>query len=167
MTGDWEKAIEFVLRMEGGAAGEKDPNDPGGYTKFGISTKSYPRLDIKNLTLDQAKEIYRRDFWNDCHCDELPSRFSLIVFDTAVNMGQGTARRLLQMTLDVEVDGIIGQQTVSAAFMASPRRAMKYLAFRQAEYDRRILANPKLLVYAVNWSFRVLSLFETASKETV
>jgi lysozyme family protein len=57
----WETAIAFVLRMEGGTTVENDPHDPGGMTKFGISHKAFPDLDIANLTLEQAKEIYRRE----------------------------------------------------------------------------------------------------------
>ena len=55
------KAFEKVLRHEGGYV--NDPLDLGGETKYGISKRSYPHLDIKNLTLDQAKQIYFRDFW--------------------------------------------------------------------------------------------------------
>lgn len=158
MNEDWEKAIEFVLDMEGGYT--LDPSDPGGETNFGISRKSYPNLDIKNLTVDQAKEIYRRDYWIPCHCDELPTAFAISVFDTAVNQGAGKARRLLQIALDVVVDGNIGPKTIAAAHKASPDRVKKFLAERLSEYARLMAANPHLLVYAVNWSFRVVSLCE-------
>lgn len=160
MIDDWEPAIEFVLKMEGGAAGEHDPKDPGGYTKFGISSKAYPTVDIAALTLEEAKTIYHRDYWLTCRCDELPRRFAIAVFDMAVNQGVGKARRILQMTLDVDVDGVIGDKTVAAAHKASPRRFLLFLANRIAEYARTIAANDKLLVFAVNWAFRVLSLKE-------
>jgi len=163
MNTDWEKAIEFVLRMEGGSAVENDPNDPGGLTKFGISQKAYPSLDIKNLTVDQAKDIYKRDYWQVCRCDELPSGFSIAVFDTAVNQGTGKAKRLLQISLDVPVDGVIGDKTISTAFKAAPSLLKKFMAHRLAEYARIIAANPKLLVFAVNWSYRVIRLMETVN----
>lgn len=160
MNADWEKAIIFVLKMEGGTTAENDPNDPGGLTKFGISKKAYPNLDIASLTLEQAKEIYRKDYWEACRCDELPTGFAISVFDTAVNQGVGKARRLLQIALEVEVDGILGEKTIQAAFKAEPYRVKKFLAERLAAYARLMAENKGLLVYAVNWSYRVVSLAE-------
>lgn len=160
MITDWEKAIEFVLRMEGGETAENDPHDPGGLTRYGISQKAYPNLDIKNLTLDAAKQLYQRDYWTPCHCDDLPTALAIATFDCAVNQGQGKARRLLQIALDVEVDGNIGPKTIAAAAGASRYRIKRLLALRLAEYARLISENKKLLVYAMNWSFRVISLAE-------
>ena len=58
----FDRIIEFTLQEEGGYV--NNPADPGGMTKYGISKRSYPNLDIANLTIDQAKAIYERDFWN-------------------------------------------------------------------------------------------------------
>ncbi len=158
MNSDWPAAIQFVLRMEGEYT--LDPKDPGGETKWGISKKSYPSLDILNLTVEQAKEIYQRDFWAACSCDDLPTVFACVVFDTAVNQGTTKAKRILQMTLGVDVDGIIGPKTIAAAAKADPRLAKKFLAYRMAEYIRTITKNNDLMAFAVNWSYRVLSLWE-------
>ena len=57
----FEDCIDKVLEHEGGYV--NDPNDLGGETNFGVSKKAYPDLDIKNLTRDEAKEIYRKDYW--------------------------------------------------------------------------------------------------------
>ncbi len=158
MNSTWNQAIDFVLRMEGGLT--DDPNDPGGLTNFGISKKAYPNLDIKNLTVDQAKEIYRRDYWEACKCDELAFPFDIAVFDTAVNQGTGKAKRILQITLDVEVDGIVGDITIAATFKATPGLIRKMLAERISDYVRLMVNNHNLLVFARNWIYRVLSLHE-------
>jgi len=158
MQADWDRAIEFVLKMEGGYT--LDPNDPGGETNFGISKKAYPSVDIKNLSVDEAKGIYRRDYWTACECDQLASPFAIATFDCAVNQGVGKACRLLQIALGVTVDGTIGDKTVAASFKADPRTAKKLLAERLAEYARLMVANPNLLVFATNWAFRVVSLAE-------
>ena len=64
-----------------------DPNDPGGETKYGISKRSYPNIDIKNLTLAEAKVIYKRDFWNKLKLDKVNNiQIAGEIFDTAVNM---------------------------------------------------------------------------------
>lgn len=160
MEADWEEAIEFVLKMEGGAVAEHDPKDPGGTTKFGISQRAYPNLDIENLTLDQVKEIYKKDYWQLCCCDQLPRAYALCVFDTAVNQGPGRAIRLLQIVLNVDVDGAIGSKTISAAFSSTPRQVMRYLALRIDRYIQTIVSNVSLQTYSLNWTFRVLSLYE-------
>ncbi len=158
MNTDWDKAITFVLEMEGGYT--LDPNDPGGETKYGISKKAYPSLDIKNLTVDQAKDIYKRDYWEACQCDQLPSAFAISVFDTAVNQGVGKAQRLLQIALDVDVDGVIGAKTISAAFRIDTHGIKRFLAARLSDYAKTMSDNPKLLVFAMNWSYRVMALAE-------
>jgi lysozyme family protein len=90
----FEKAIEFTLKWEGTYS--NDPNDPGGETKYGISKRAYPYLDIKNLTLDEAQEIYRTEYWEEAVCNMFPEPFDMVLFDTAVNMGSGRAKTLLQ-----------------------------------------------------------------------
>jgi len=163
MNTDWDKAIAFVLKMEGDYT--HDPNDPGGETKFGISKRAYPDFVIKDLTEDEAKEIYVRDYWRPCQCDDLPTPFAIAVFDTAVNQGINKAKRILQIALDVTVDGVIGDKTIAAAFKAKRYHVKKFLAERLAEYERLMAGNPKLLVFAVNWSYRVISLAEIILQE--
>lgn len=85
MRENFEKAIEFVLKWEGGYV--NNPHDPGGETNWGISKRSYPHLDIKGLTKEQAIAIYKKDYWEKCGCDKLDYPLDIIVFDTAVNCG--------------------------------------------------------------------------------
>lgn len=79
---DFEKAMEFVLKWEGGLT-----TDTGGLTKYGISQKAYPDADIAGLTLDGAKHIYKRDYWDALECDEKEFPYNIIEFDTAINCG--------------------------------------------------------------------------------
>lgn len=92
-------AFQIVVGIEGGYVDR--PDDPGGATKFGISQRAYPALDIKNLTLDQAQAIYLKDYWDACGCELMPWERALCVFDCAVNEGQGTARSLNVKSHDV------------------------------------------------------------------
>ena len=116
------KEIERTLEHEGGYS--NDQSDSGNWsggkpgveelkgTKFGISAKSYPTLDIKNLTKDDAIAIYVRDFWKPMKLDLLTSaRVRFKVFDIGVNMGPGTGIRLLQDVVGVEEDGRMGAET--------------------------------------------------------
>ncbi len=94
MIENFNKALAFVLKCEGGYIYDK--NDLGGETKWGISKRSHPNLDIKNLTLEKASEIYRQEYWNKCNCDHVSWPFDIILFDTAVNMGAVKALVLYQ-----------------------------------------------------------------------
>lgn len=81
----FNQALQFVLEREGGYV--NDPSDPGGETKYGISHRSYPQLDIKALTPEQAGALYESDYWRPAGCEDLAPDMALVVFDTAVNCG--------------------------------------------------------------------------------
>lgn len=97
---NWRRAYPFVLNMEGGFS--TDPNDKGNYTpsgefkgtKYGISARSYPHLDIANLTKEQALEIYKRDYWLPSGAASQPWPLCLATFDVAINHGVGAAKRI-------------------------------------------------------------------------
>lgn len=73
------------MRFEGGYV--NDPADPGGETKYGISKRAYPNVDIRNLTPELAGTIYENDYWGPAGCAQLPPGMALVVFDSAVNCG--------------------------------------------------------------------------------
>lgn len=110
---NFNTACDRVLGHEGGYV--NDPNDPGGETKWGISKRSYPDLEIKFLTRDQAALIYLRDFWTPIHGDEIPFALAFQGFDFAVNSGVQTAIRYMQRALGVVDDGHWGPVTQRAA----------------------------------------------------
>lgn len=108
----FEIAVGLVLEHEGGYS--DDPADRGGETKYGISRRSYPDEDIKNMTLDRAKDIYYNDFWLPLMGFELPDKIAVMVFDMAVNSGRTPAMRCLQRALGVKDDGWVGPMTKQA-----------------------------------------------------
>jgi lysozyme family protein len=93
---------------------------------FGISSMSYPDEDIQNLSLDRAKEIYLRDYWNKLRINELPSSISFDLFDTAVNSGVTRSIKILQTSVGSEPDGIIGKNTLKAASSIDPVLLKQY-----------------------------------------
>lgn len=129
ITMEFRDAVEIVLKHEGGYV--NDPNDPGGETKYGISKRAYPDVDIENLTLEQAKQIYLNDYWNRCQCDNLPAMVRLHVFDAAVNSGVSQAAKWLQRAVRVVEDGKIGAHTIMACRLSDPAvTAMRICAYR-------------------------------------
>ena len=105
-------AMRVIFDNEGGYS--NNPLDPGGETKFGISKRSYPNVDIKNMTLDKAAVIYKRDYWDKINGDALPYPVALVAFDIGVNAGIHEAAILLQKSVDVVQDGNIGPKTINA-----------------------------------------------------
>lgn len=149
----FDQAFAFVVEAEGGATITDDPDDPGGLTKWGVSQRAYPGLDIRGLTRDDAKAIYKRDYWDRCHCDRFQQQLALALFDSAVNQGPMKAIRLLQRALRVDDDGVVGDETVNAAMRAYPAEVLiDYLSHRAVEYAR---LNPK---YHRGWFSRLFRL---------
>ena len=108
----FDQAFDKLINHEGGYT--FNPHDPGGETKFGISKRSYPHLDIHSLTLADAKTIYRRDFWDRAQCDKLHPDLAFDLFDGAVNSGIGQAIRWLQRAVGVADDGVVGPLTLAS-----------------------------------------------------
>lgn len=153
----FDKALDFVLRHEGGYV--NDPDDAGGETNFGISKQAYPDVDIENLTLAKVAKIYRQDYWIAAKCEVLPPMVACAVFDTAVNMGVAWAIRLLQKAVYAASDGVIGPNTLAAvekmvANKSESRVLIDFLSWRLWRY-RSIPAGDK---YMRGWSLRVLNL---------
>ncbi len=110
--------ISRVLTSEGGYV--LDPRDPGGETRYGISKRSYPAVDIKNLTREAAIGIYRQDFWNRIQGDQLPRSVAFQALDAAVNHGIENSVRWLQRASGAADDGHIGPLTLAAIQRADP-----------------------------------------------
>ena len=122
-------AINRLLGNEGGCV--NDPNDPGGETKWGISKRSYPNLDIASLTRDQAIAIYKSDFWDKIDGDAMPPGVGFQSLDFAVNSGIQTALRALQRAIGVADDGVFGPVSLAALKAADPADTiMRLLAER-------------------------------------
>lgn len=166
----FDKAMDFVFKWEGGLC--EDKNDAGGITNHGVCLRflqsirpSATREDIINLTQEQAKDIFYSEFWLKCHCDELPDKIAFVVFDTAINTGTVQAGKFLQRCLDnVKVDGIIGQETISAVFellesgVAEVDLVFEYLEKRKQFYKDLATKKPTQQVFLKGWLNRTASL---------
>jgi lysozyme family protein len=143
--------IGVMIGFEGGLV--NNPSDPGGVTKYGISKRSYPSLDIPNLTVDQAQAIYFRDYWTTLQCDRLPKPLDLYVLDAGILQGIHAAVSMLQTRARVNVDGIMGTGTISAARAVPPNA---YLAERALRY----LQSPPLQLqkFGIGWLTRLFSI---------
>ena len=152
----FNEIIEKVLEHEGGYV--NDPKDLGGETKYGITKRFYPDLDIKNLTIEQAKEIYKKDYWDKNRIESLPQELWHIFFYMCVNMGRRTAVKILQRAAvnkgkDIEVDGGLGPKTIAALKGVELDRVR---AYRVKYYVDLITNKPEQEKFYLGWFRRSL-----------
>lgn len=142
---NYDEAFKITVGHEGGLALHRQ--DRGNWTsgkvgvgelrgtKYGISAMAYPKEDIKNLTIERAKQLYKRDYWDKCRCDELPNAIRFHVFDVAVNSGIVRAIQTLQQAAGTKDDGIIGPATLAAVRSKEPcDLLLMFYSFRIAFY---------------------------------
>ena len=152
----FDEIIEVVLHHEGGYVNDKD--DPGGETNFGIAKRSHPDVDIKNLTKDGAKEIYKEQYWDRNKVESLSEELRHIYFDMCVNQGKGRAVKILQRSAnakgaDLKVDGGLGPKTIGALKGVELQRVR---AYRIKYYADLVTRKPDLEKFYYGWFRRGL-----------
>lgn len=153
----FEDYLKVILKHEGGYVNHS--SDPGGETMYGICKRSYPNLDIKNITVEQASEIYYKDYWKPLNIENVSNELiKLHLFDMAVNAGIKPAVKLLQSVLGVVPDGIIGPRSEAkiAQFEATELVDL-YKEARIQYYAGLVKKNSKLSVFLSGWINRVNS----------
>ena len=111
----FETVVHMVLEHEGGYVNH--PSDPGGETKYGISKRAYPDVNIAELTKDDAADLYKRDYWDRIKGDDLPVGVACVVMDYAVNSGISRASKALQSVCGISNgDGVIGPHSLASVW---------------------------------------------------
>jgi lysozyme family protein len=155
----FDYCIELVLGHEGGYV--NDPDDPGGETNWGISKKAYKNLDIANLSKNDAKAIYKKDYWDKYKVGKLPPNLRYLYFDMCINMGSRNAGRVLQRAANaknpasakIKVDGMIGPNTIKAVKKVEQGRLRSE---RVLYYARIVIKKPVQYKYWYGWFKRSL-----------
>lgn len=150
-------AVLHVIEREGGLV--DDPRDPGGITKYGISHRAYPSLtrrEIVEMTIPQAQEIYKRDYWDKIRGDEFDGTHDavgFVLFDCAVNQGVSKAIKLAQTVVGVTQDGVLGPKTMAAIKSMSPSAFVEqFMAERILHYAKI----PTWNTFGRGWMRRVI-----------
>jgi len=169
----YNQAFGVIIGFEGGYV--NDPTDPGGETKYGIAKADYPNLDIKNLTLADAKKIYYDNYWNTKHMNlttigEFSNKLAIELFDSAVNQGVGSAAEFLQEALnlmnrnqklfpDMTVDSFAGPTTLKALHSLEsydkPSLLKVISGLQFMRYYNIVKRNPKQEKFFSGWMKRV------------
>lgn len=151
--------IDRLIAREGGEKITRDPDDPGGVTKYGISKKSHPDLDIENLTYTQAKDIYIQEYYVGNNLQLLPVELQENVLDFVVHSGAVPAIVRLQRVAGAKADGKIGPITVAAIkkyLVTDIISAYKLLRILYLIEQVKII--PKKIKYLSGWTTRVWNL---------
>lgn len=158
MRDRFQVIIPATLAEEGGYV--IHPNDPGGETKFGISKRKFPALDIRNLTREQAIEIYHREYWLAFRCGEFPPGLDFAMFDAAVQHLPKVAGSLVQRAIGgLKPDGAIGPITLAAANRCNVSVVLnRYFMHRAGFYMDLIVANSTSAVFRDGWFARLFRL---------
>lgn len=161
----FEYIAEHTIAREGGFTDDK--NDHGNWTsgvigegilrgtKYGISAAAYPNIDIKSLTKDGAKAIYRTDYWEASDLSDYEPKLACLWFDMTVNHGKKNAAKIVQTALGVVADGIVGRKTKAAL-------AAQDNDFFSRVHNERILFYTKIKTfnrYGKGWIRRACSVY--------
>ncbi len=168
----FERATAFLLCQEGGWT-----TDTGGATRYGISQRAYPEQDLSTLTIEDAKRIYRRDYWDRLGLGDLPHPVALAMLEAAVNLGPRPAVKCLQRALNrlsgrdrLKVDGDLGPITRGAvqSLSGDPEQAKllaMLVAIGRLDLHYRLAASPKYAPYIRGWAGRCVRLCEELARD--
>ena len=173
MTDAFPIAVEWLGPIEG--VYSTDRADPGNWTggavgvgefkgtKYGISAKQYPEEDIPNLTKERAHQLYRRDYWEQHSCQHLPPALGLILFDSVVQHSIGA--KMFQRALRVKDDGIIGPNTIKAAWNANGAETIQRLHTARRRYYQHLVMRDATLGHNLDgWFLRLEKLHAAAAE---
>lgn len=126
MKENFDQSFAYVMENEGGFV--NDPDDPGGMTNHGVTKATYEAYvghsvsesDMRSLTVDGVKPLYKTGYWDKVAGDEMPSGVDYALMDYAVNSGVSHAVKALQAALNVPADGVLGPLTLKSAQEANP-----------------------------------------------
>lgn len=161
---NFEQSIKILMSpmIEGGYANVK--RDRGGETKYGISKKRFPNVDIKNLTVPEAEALYRENFWDEMRLDEFPSALRYPMLDTGTLFGPTQAIMWLQGAIGTLVDGRLGPKTMAKLAECDLKETYRIIfvqrARRHAEQDEA-----QLETFGNGWYARLFDITEIFLKE--
>lgn len=171
---DFTAAVQYVLGNEG-ASFTHDYADNGGATKFGITQLVLGQYrqaqvssdDVNSLTEQEARDIYQKLYWDFMSLSQIRNQsVATLMLDMAVNLGQPTAARLLQRSLGLKSDGVLGPKTIERANDQRPADLLRELQYSwQSYYIEIVLAHPQQIRYLQGWLRRSLGITQFVAEE--
>jgi lysozyme family protein len=159
MKNTYEACLRRLLAHEGGYTNH--PSDPGGPTNFGITIGDYRRYinpkatsaDVRDMTVEEAKGIYRRRYWDAQRCDELPAGVDYATFDYGVNSGVGRSGKVLRRALKLpDNSSVVSDAVIAAARSADARVLVGTICDERLRFLQSLKTWP---VFGKGWGRRV------------
>jgi lysozyme family protein len=158
MNQNFEPSLDFLLKSEGGFV--NNPKDPGGMTNLGVTAKTWSEFkgrptsekEMRNLDKDDVAPLYEKKYWDACKCDSLPSGIDYLVFDFAVNAGPGRAVKVLQKSLGLPEDGVIGPATLQTVDTTDKNELISRFSEAKKEYYESLPTFPE---FGKGWLERI------------
>jgi len=155
---NWNKSFDLVIVNEGGYVDNK--LDPGGATNWGCTQAVWEGYighkvsvdDMKALTKEDVKPLYKKRYWDAIHGDAIPSGLDYCLFDCAINSGVNRSAKIIQEIVGVFADGAIGNNTVSAITQLNPVTAINEFCDKRQAFLESLKTFP---VFGKGWSKRV------------
>lgn len=167
MKHNFDACFDEMIKSEGGYVNH--PKDPGGRTNLGVTQKVWEfytgkpatESDMRALTKDVVKPLYRKNYWDEVCGDKLPSGVDYVLFDLAVNSGYMRAVKILQRTLRIKEDGVFGPDTMSKVSSANSRELVQDICDERLKF---LQALSTWNTFGRGWSSRVKHVKELALK---
>lgn len=157
----------FIFSFEG--VYSNDPIDRGGATKYGVTIATWKRQgydkdrdgdidveDLKLITIDDAKMIMRKNFWNKWQADAIKDQS---IANCLVDWVWGSGVygiKIPQAKLGVLADGIVGPKTIAALNRQDPKEFFAWLKARRKTYlQRYVQSNQKQQKFLKGWLRRL------------
>lgn len=158
-TSSYNAALARLLAHEGGYTNH--PSDPGGPTNFGITIADYRKYvkagatapDVRTMTADEAKTIYRARYWDAQRCDDLPAGVDYAVFDYGVNSGIGRSGKVLRRVLSLpDTTHKVSDDVIAAARRADAKTLVAAICDERLRFLKALKTWP---VFGKGWGRRV------------
>jgi lysozyme family protein len=175
MIENWNKSCDMVLAHEGGFTsdsrdkGNSLPDGRAGSTMLGCTQANWEAYvghqvtwdDMKKLTKEDVKPLYKKNYWDAVHGDDLPTGLDYAAFDFAINAGPGASRKMIQRALGVTADGAFGPMTMAAIQKADAKELMQKFSDAKTTFYKGL---GNFNVYGKGWLQRVADVQTVASK---
>jgi lysozyme family protein len=175
MNENFEQSFNLVIKSEGGFTNDQRdtgnhlPDGRQGSTMLGCTQANWEAYvghqvtqdDMKKLTKEDVKPLYKKNYWDAVHGDDLPTGLDYAAFDFAINAGPAASRKMIQRALGVEADGAFGPITMAMIQKADAKDLMHKFSEAKTNFYKSL---SNFNVYGTGWLRRVADVQTVADK---
>jgi len=157
MIGNFKECLALVLKSEGGYV--NNPSDPGGMTNLGVTKRVWEEYTghevdektMRGLTPELVAPLYEQKYWRPCYGEVLPRGLDYLCFSFGINAGCGRSVKLLQQSLGLVSDGVIGPKVMQKLRESNIADVIKGFSESRREYYKSLKTFP---IFGRGWISR-------------